>query len=499
MLIKYARSTEAAELVSSGNLSVGGIAPPVKSVLSTLKPDENTYVLSTALSYSEHFGPNSNNDYYGYNPHLKYNGLLNAWDNIGKSLDNDRRKGREWSHGYPCFYGGAVYAHHRNSDPQTLGFGDIIFAHANPVMKRVELVLRIFDRVARDRGHGHFLERLDRGERVDTSMGAKVPFDLCSIDTDWEEIRKLMKQFDPKKHKHWGDVVLQAHAKKPIRGVARTRAEYGPYMRRQAGQVLEDGRRVYVYNDIPKFFDESLVIVGADRTAKSMWHLPAKRENNEPVITAALEALTGMKVGEMKKVVGPRPGVRGEVLALCDHQNKKAALATLAHVGVCCTPAEFSAVFIGTPIEFPVKVATLDPTFILRAADVRPELVPVIHSGASSDGLSPVKVADAQLQEQLAALYAGYRYGMLKNATDLFRGTIKISSPGDRFLLPESIVVDWLSPGTDPSQHHMALMSATTSSRDLEKVASAIDTVMRIKKTSMWAALDDVAGLTAYM
>ena len=857
MLIKYARSSSAAEVISGGESStkIAGIAPQVREFITGIKPDDNTYMLSTAMSYSEFFGPNSNNDYYGHNPHLGYNGLLHAWEDIGKSVDNDRRKGREWSHGYPCFYDATVYAHHRNTDPKTLGFGDIIFAFANPAMRRIELVHRIFDAIARERGHGHFLDRLDRGERVDTSMGCflagaqvtmadgtrkpieeivvgdrvrthtgaarvvtethvrqytgplytivpqnedalistvehpffvseqckkhkmwlpectpfgwvpakelmpghalshpifrktatapprrgfarvlgyyladghlardkrkqvsglefcvnkkspllqeaddlarylklpnppsrrphpksekaehiafygkglaqeiehwagsgaltkrlsedvfswpardqlellgawingdghqskailslstansdlahqarellfglgipsslatlrhkvgtgkheepcvsyvlsigkewegllvpycykashrwegrrasrlkqygdtwaipirsvevsegtatvynfevdgdqsylvngvaahncKVPFDLSSTDTDWDRVRKARDRYDPKRHKHWGDPVLEEHVKNPIPGVARTRAEYGPDMRSRAGKILPDGRQVFVYNDIPRFFDNSLVIVGADRTAKSMWHLPAKKPHNAPLVMAALEALSGLKLGEMTKRIGPRPGIRGEVLALAPHHDKRAALATLAHVGICCTPEEFSLLVLGAPVSFKTAHA-IDYVLSPDPLDVSTALVPRIYAGTAPVDL-PVKVASGELEQSLGAMYTGYRLGAIRNATALFSGPIKIASSRGGFLLQESTVIDWLSPvGIAPGETHMALMSAVTSSKDLEKISTALDAVIRTKKTSMWAALDEVAELTAYM
>jgi len=148
------------------------ILPEVQRFVGGLKPcDKYTYVLVNAMGYSEFYGANSNKDYYGYNPHLDFNGLLHDWDGIGETPGLDRMRGKAWPHGYPCFYNAAVYAHHRNTDPTQLGFGDVALAVPNPRMKRIELVLRIHNEEAEKKGHQNILSRIRNGERADVSMG----------------------------------------------------------------------------------------------------------------------------------------------------------------------------------------------------------------------------------------------------------------------------------------------------------------------------------------
>lgn len=182
MLIKRAYASVEAEILSPGMelVKTAGIARPVQSFIDAIIPDhEHTYVLVTALSYSEYFGPNSNTDWYGYNKHLDFNGLLHTWSDFGRDPKLDAIKAKDWAYGFPCFYAAAAYAHHKNTDPKTLGFGDVIFVYANASMRRIELVIRVFNEEARRKGHGTIIDRIERGERVDVSMGAKVPFDLC--------------------------------------------------------------------------------------------------------------------------------------------------------------------------------------------------------------------------------------------------------------------------------------------------------------------------------
>ena len=104
----------------------------------------------------------------------------------------------------------------------------------------------------------------------------KVPFDTCSICLDWKLYREAQATFDPKRHRHPGEAVLQFHkrliasGKRGIRGLAITRVDYCEHARRMMNKILPDGRKVFVYNDYPRFFDISFVFIGADKTAKVM-------------------------------------------------------------------------------------------------------------------------------------------------------------------------------------------------------------------------------------
>jgi hypothetical protein len=107
-------------------------------------------------------------------------------------------------------------------------------------------------------------------------MGSKVPWDLCSICTDWGLYHEALETYDTKKHKHPGISVLEFHKKlkekngKGIRGLSITRNDYCIDMRSMPNRILSDGRKVFVYNDFPRFFDISFVFIGADKTAKVM-------------------------------------------------------------------------------------------------------------------------------------------------------------------------------------------------------------------------------------
>lgn len=98
----------------------------------------------------------------------------------------------------------------------------------------------------------------------------------CSICLDWDEYRKAQQTFIPGKHKHPGEAVLAYHKRliadrgRGIRGLSITRKDYCEHTSKSMNKILPDGRKIFVYNDYPRFFDISFVFIGADKTAKVM-------------------------------------------------------------------------------------------------------------------------------------------------------------------------------------------------------------------------------------
>lgn len=464
---------------------VSGLAPAAQKFCDCLKPDPRyTYVLCNAMGYSEFYGSNSNKDWYGHNPHLDFNGLLHAWDDIGQNVEADQMKGKGWPYGYPCFYGAAVYAHHKNTDPQQLGFGDVIFATLNPVMKRVELVKRVFNEEAQKKGHTSILDRVRAGERVDVSMGCKVPFDFCSICTDWAEVKKAWKTYDPEKHRHPGVAILAYHRTvKPIRGLAVTKVDYCQHMINEGGKVYPDGRKVFVYNDFPRFFDISFVWIGADRTARVMWHLsspdapaPAPRTGAPAgMLERLLNLLASKTAGHATKesmIEKEIPGGLAEaafrdadttpemdmtVIVRGSGADPKKILTTLAALGILPTPSEFQSLVLptlpkGTMLKealdslhqtFDTRHVGVDDTFAVRPehydeklAQAFSALMPERSCFApylSHRMMDPeTKVASRPRHElragsrivpevdKLAEMYNGFRISVLEQAPALF-------------------------------------------------------------------------------
>jgi hypothetical protein len=248
----------------------------VVKYIENLKPRSDAqYVLVNAMGAGEFWGSNINGDWF---PEAALIHKPDSW--TGNPL-LDKIRSKDWPYGFPTFYNAKPFLHHRNKDfpPHNHpSFGEIELAAWNPRMKRVELVHRI-DRDLCMKGGGMSLwDKLKNGDYPDTSMGCKVPFDTCSICLDWDRYKAALATFDPDKQKSPGEAVLAVHEKKPIRGVSKTRNDYCDHAKNMMNRILSDGRKVFVYNDFPKFFDDSFVFIGADKTAKMMMKLAEDAE-----------------------------------------------------------------------------------------------------------------------------------------------------------------------------------------------------------------------------
>ena len=138
---------------------------------------------------------------------------------------------------------GHVYKNHCNKDPKKAS-GTIKHSAHNEKMSRVELIVSLDN----DKWENE-LQKVASGEDIYFSMACKIPFDTCSI-------------CDNK---------------------SKTTMEYCDHMKKQAGQILEDGRQVYVDNPNPTFFDISGVFRPADRIAYNL----QKVASDKLIITGA--------------------------------------------------------------------------------------------------------------------------------------------------------------------------------------------------------------------
>jgi hypothetical protein len=241
------------------------LLPEVVKYIETLRPSNDAcYNLVNALGAGEYFGANVNGD------HFPEAALIHRPDEWTGNPLVDKIRSKDWAYGFPTFYYAHPYAHHRNKDA-TRAFGEVELAAWNNQMKRVELVTRVDKDKCHKFGGVAVWDKLKAGMYPDTSMGAKVPFDTCSICLDWKLYREAQATFDPKRHKSPGEAILQFHrTRKPIRGLSITRKDYCAHASKLMNKILPDGRKVFVFNDFPKFFDISFVFIGADKTSKSM-------------------------------------------------------------------------------------------------------------------------------------------------------------------------------------------------------------------------------------
>jgi hypothetical protein len=169
-----------------------------------------TQLLITALGAGEWWGDNANSDFF------TETGLAHEGPDYG----------------YKTFEMYAnIFKHHINKDPLA-AYGKVALAVYNPTFHRVELIVIVDNARAPD-----IVAGIEIGEYPDWSMGTRVPFDICSI----------------------------------CGNKAPTRKQYCEHARYMLGKIHpETGKKIYVINTMPKFFDISVVLIGADRIAKTL-------------------------------------------------------------------------------------------------------------------------------------------------------------------------------------------------------------------------------------
>lgn len=175
------------------------ISSEMQDAIHDIKPDPNkSYVLVNAMGAGEYWGANKNADYFPE-----------------RSLELYHK----------TFETAGVFKHHQNKDPEK-SLGKVCFAHYNPNMHRVELLLEVHKDKAPD-----IINRIEQNEKVAVSMGCKVPWDKCTI------CAKKASKAD----------------------------EYCDHIKKEKNRIYDDGRKVAMVNEMPRFFDISFVTIPADR------------------------------------------------------------------------------------------------------------------------------------------------------------------------------------------------------------------------------------------
>lgn len=268
MFTKYSqlrgRSTEGRPLIhmvepgsAYGTQDTSGISktasgehlPQVIELIESLEAQpDRLYLVNSALGAGEYVGFNLRGDWFGEE------GLKRApkgFDDIPVwDIDARRRAANQteivpgWgplAWGHTTFYNAHRFRHHVNKDPNK-AYGYILGAFWDDRMKRVILVSELIESMCANLGAQHIYDRIKAGEFPDSSMGSKVPYDACSICG----------------HKARSPAQYCEHVSSDARP---------PYGMKS---LLPDGRVCGVYNDYPRFFDDSFVFIGAERSAKVM-------------------------------------------------------------------------------------------------------------------------------------------------------------------------------------------------------------------------------------
>ena len=170
-------------------------------------PDKFLYFRVNILGAGEYWGSNRNGDYFPEASLKEY---------------------------HKTFHHARIFLHHQNKDPKK-AHGRVIYSTYNdaPYAKRVEVIVAI-DRS--DPRIKDIIRKIENGERIEVSMGCRVPYDVCSICG-----RK-----------------------------ASSRSQYCPHLKEDMNRLYRDGRRVMAYNYDPAFFDVSFVKIPADPSSGGM-------------------------------------------------------------------------------------------------------------------------------------------------------------------------------------------------------------------------------------
>lgn len=233
-------ATPSSALEKTAAASPSKLHPAVQKFVRAVRPTpEGVYVLVNALGAGEYWGSNVNGDLF---PEAALIHAPPDWESL--STERMKEVGKTWDYGFPTFMNAYPYKHHVNKDPSR-AFGEVVMAVWNPEMHRVELVVYLDRAKCKKWAAYDVIERIERGEFPDVSMGCKVPFDVCTICG----------------HK------------------SKTRKDYCTHAAQQMNKILPDGRKVAVRNDNPRFFDISFVFIGADKSAKVLAKLA--HQNNQ--------------------------------------------------------------------------------------------------------------------------------------------------------------------------------------------------------------------------
>lgn len=241
------------------------------------KKIDHVYVLVNALSAGEFFGPNKNGDYFPESELIKHH---KTYETLGFQ-----------------------YRKHDNKDPKK-SFGKVIFAYYNPEMRRVEIIVELPIDKNKD-----IIDKIENGHPVFSSMGCRVPYDVCSI----------------------------------CGNKAKTRAQYCDHLRLFMGRTFSDGRRVYAINVEPKFFDNSWVDKPAEATAGILAKIASTEEPKEAVIKKEIPIeIVDSKKDPKNLIICSQKKIPDDVLSKLAKYDNDELISTLLALRVVPTADEFN-------------------------------------------------------------------------------------------------------------------------------------------------------------
>lgn len=223
------------ELDYISKLASSDMADVVGDFVKSLRSEPGkAYVLNIALGDSDRWGTNNNGEFFfgkrkfsDFPQILARFPFLAKYENGGLLTDHPRYGSKTFLSNPAHFFD-----HHRNKDVAG-AYGRCVFQYFNPEMRRVELVFELWPRKMREVGAGDVLDRLENDIPIESSMGCRVPWDVC----------------------------------KTCGNVARIKREYCSCLRRGMNRVSPDGVRNGAMNFLSSFHDMSRVFKNADRSS----------------------------------------------------------------------------------------------------------------------------------------------------------------------------------------------------------------------------------------
>lgn len=254
-----------------------------------------TQILLTALGSGEYYGANVNGDYF---PEAA---LAHEGDDYGYQTFKKFAK---------------VYKHHINKDPLK-SYGDVLVGVYNNSYKRVELIISIDNEKCPEE-----VAKINSGEPIDFSMGCRVPWDECSI----------------------------------CGNRAPTVKDYCEHLKYYMNRIHPPtGKQAYAINRLPRFFDISIVLIGADRIAKSLLKVASVGTNKVATIEKEIPVEGAPSSQDaIESIVRAIPEVKARektiphstLDSLARQFTLQEIVSTLAFMGIILKPQEFQRVFL---------------------------------------------------------------------------------------------------------------------------------------------------------
>lgn len=229
--------------------------------ISRIKDPDHVYFYNRALGAGEVYGPNNNGDWF-------------SRDDLIKNHHTFEKNAK-------------LYRHHQNKDPRN-AIGDVPAAAYNHPLDTVDLIIKApLSKVAEDLRGAEAKKKL-----IATSMGAKVPADVCSY----------------------------------CGNRASNRMQYCTHLRSMMLKI-HDGRQVFARNPDPNFIDISIVFIPAagesamlrkiaelshnkvsELVKRDIGNVKAKRGAIKPEIISAVS-----NIGDSKRVIASLHAAYGEL------------------------------------------------------------------------------------------------------------------------------------------------------------------------------------------